>query len=296
MDDVRLILVSDIREPRTLLRLVDKEAIEYLELRDSIAAFGFTSSIAVRPAAEPGKYEIIEGVTRYTIAKELDLPTMPCIVKVGVDDDTLLVLQLQGNAQGVPTKPIEYARQVRMILTRKPDMEIKQLAVELKKSPQWLGKLLGLLRLTTELQQALDRGLIPVLSAQLLSRMPKKLQKLFAEQARTLTYQVFQPEAAAALKAYEEAVATGRLEEFYTREFTPQPYLRHLREIQAEMAHHQAGPNLLASLGCVSPLDGFYAACQWFIHLDPDSIREQREAALARERNLLQEPPDVTPD
>lgn len=296
MDDVRLILVSDIREPRTLLRLVDKEAIEYLELRDSIAAFGFTSSIAVRPAVEPGKYEIIEGVTRYTIALELDLKTMPCIIKPDVDDDALLVLQLQGNAQGVPTKLIEYARQVRMILARKPDMDVQQLAVRLKKSPQWLGRVLGLLRLTTELQQAMDRGLIPVLSAQLLSRMPKKLQKAFAEQAKTLTHQAFKPDAIAALKAFEEAVAIGRLEEFYTRGFTPQPYLRHLREIQAEMAHHQAGPNLLASLGCVSPLDGFYAACQWFIHLDPESIREQRDAAAARERNLLQEPPDVSTD
>src|SRR5258707_726699 len=96
----------------------------------------------------------------------------------------------------------------------------------------------------------------------------KKLQKAFAEQAKTLTHQAFQPDAVAALKAYEEAIATGRLEEFYTREFTPQPYLRHLREIQAKMAHDQAGPNILASLGCVSPLDGFYAALQWFIHLD----------------------------
>jgi ParB/RepB/Spo0J family partition protein len=293
MDDVRLIPVSDIVEPRSLLRLVDRNSIEYLELRDSIAQFGFTSSISVRPSKDwTGKFEIIGGVTRYTIAKELDLPMMPCIIKLNVSDDELLILQLQENAQGIDTKPIEYARQIRTILTRQPDMDIAALSVRLKKSPAWIGKLLGLLKLPDEVQKSVNRGDMPLDSAYLLSKMPRRLMAECLHDAKTLSALKFRPIAAAATKRFQEAVAHGRLEEFYTREFTPHPYLRHLKEIQAEMAHHQAGPELVATLGCKNPIDGFYAACQWFIHLDPESIKVQRDAARARERKQLEEPLD----
>jgi len=293
MDDVRLIPVSDIREPRSLLRLVDRNSIEYLELKDSIAQFGFTSSISVRPAKdEPGRFEIIGGVTRYTIAKELNLDVMPCIIKHNVNDDELLILQLQENAQGVETKPIDYARQIRTILARQPEMDIAALSVRLKKSPSWIGRLLGLLKLPERVQKSINRGEMPLDSAYLLSKMPRKLAAGLLHDAKTLSATKFRPIATAALKRFHEAVGHGRLEAFYVREFTPHPYLRHLKEIQAEMAHHQAGPELVASLGCKTPIDGFYAACQWFVHLDPESIKAQREAAHARERSQLEQMPD----
>ena len=53
--------IDCIVEPRTVLRLIDKNSVEYLEMRDSIAAEGFWNSISVRPAREPQKYEIIDG-------------------------------------------------------------------------------------------------------------------------------------------------------------------------------------------------------------------------------------------
>ena len=293
MDEVRLIPVCDIIEPRSLLRLVDRDSIEYLELRDSVAQFGFTASVSVRHAREPGKYEIVDGVHRFSVARELELPAMPCIVKRDVTDRDLLVLQIQGNAQGVPTKPVEYARRIKAILVSHPEMGIDDLSILIKKSPVWIGVRLGLLELAGEIQKAVDRGDIPIASGVLLARMPKRLQRQHVDQAKTVPSAEFRRLAVAAIKHFEEAVAHGRLEDFYTREFTPQPYLRHLKEIQAELAHHQAGPPLLALLGCTTPLDGFYAALQWFIHLDPESIQAQQAAALARERNALQEPPDV---
>lgn len=296
MDDVRLISVSDIVEPRSLLRLVDRNAIEYLELRDSVAAFGFTSSISVRPHKDGKRWEIIEGVHRYCVAQDLGIEMMPCIIKLDVTDDELLILQIQGNAQGVPTKPAEYARQIKKILTRSPEMGINELSVKLKKSPTWITKLLGLLSLSEDTQKIVDRGDMPLNSAYMLSRMPRRLQLEFAGRAKQLSANEFCRLASATLKHFRDAVAHGRIEEFYTREFTPHPYLRHLKEIQAEMAHHQIGPALLASLRCQSPLDGFYAALQWFVHLDPDSVRVQCDAAKARERNHFEEMPDVDID
>lgn len=296
MDEVRQIPVSQISEPRSMMRLVDRNSIDYVTLRDSVAQFGFTSAISVRPAREPDKFEIVDGVHRFSVAKDLSLDSMPCLVKRDVDDDALLILQIQGNAQVVPTTPVEYSRQLKAILVRRPEMDIRELASLVKKSPAWVSKLLGLLKLTDGIQKAVDRGDIPVESAYLLSRMPRRLQIENLVHAKTMTVAQFRLYAPRVIKCFDEAVAHGRLEDFYTREFTPQPYLRHLKEIQAEMAHHQVGPSLLASLGCQSPLDGFYAALQWFIHLDPASIVEQREAAFARERNALQESPDVSLD
>ena len=72
--------IDYIVEPRTVLRLVDRDSVEYLELRDSIEAEGFWNSIAVRPAKDEGKYEIIDGLYRHTCARELGLTSIPCII------------------------------------------------------------------------------------------------------------------------------------------------------------------------------------------------------------------------
>ena len=76
--------IDSIIEPRTVLRLVDKDSVEYLELRDSIEAEGFWNSIAVRPAKDEGNYEIIDGLYRHTCARELGLKSIPCIIKYDV--------------------------------------------------------------------------------------------------------------------------------------------------------------------------------------------------------------------
>ncbi len=276
--------------------MVDKEAVEYLELRDSVERHGFLASISVRPAKVPSRFEILDGCHRYCVALDLSLPLMPCIIKHGVEDDSVLIVQIQANLQGVKTKPIEYARAVKKLLASNPEMGEKELAVLLNKSPNWINTLLGLLRLPEHVQKSVDRGDIPILSGYMLSRMPGKLQLEYLQRAKELSGKQFRQIAADALKRYSEAVELGRLEAFFSREFTPNPYLRHLREIQAEMAHHQAGPLLLAALNCQTPLDGFYAACQWFIHLDPQSISDQAQAARNRERTQQEEQPDVNAD
>ena len=290
MDEVRLIPLADIIEPKSVLRLVDRNAIEYLELRDSVREFGFTDSISVRPSNElPEKFEIIEGLHRVCVAQDLALPAIPCIIKHGVEDDDVLILQIQAQAQGVEVRPVEYARQIKAILTRKPEMTELELSFRLKKSPTWVNWLLGLLRLPPDIQKSVNRGEMPIRSGYMLSRMPRVLQRQYFEQAKTLSASQFQRLAAGVIKDFKDAVRLGAMEQFYVREFTPQSYLRHLKEILAEVTHHHAGPSLIASLGCKTALDGFYAALQWVVHLDPESIEEQRATAQARQRTQFQE-------
>lgn len=289
MDEVRLIPLADIIEPKTLLRLVDRTAIEYLEMRDSVQRFGFTSAISVRPARKPGKFEFIDGLHRYCIAQDLRLASLPCIIKYGVKDDDVLILQIQSNAQVVPTKPAEYARAIKQYLTRKPDMTVSQLATRLKKSPYWVGVLLGVLRLPEDVQKSVDRGEIPLISAYRLSRIPRRVRRQYVEAAKTMTADDFQALSSGIIKKYREAVRLGSLRSFYSDSFSPQPYLRNLKEIQAEVVHHQVGPGLLLGKKCHNPLDAFYLALHWVMHLDPKGIREQRERARLRERNQAQE-------
>lgn len=290
MDEVRQIPLAEVIEPRTLLRLVDRNAIEYLELRDSVQRYGFLSAISVRPSKrKAGKYEFIDGLHRFCVAKDLALPTIPCIVKHGVRDDDILVLQIQGNAQIVPTKPVEYARAIKQYLTRKPDMTVSQLATRLKKSPYWISVLLGLLHLPEDIQKSVDRGEIKLISAYRLARIPRRIRRQYVHAAKTMPAQEFQMLSSAVIKKYREAVRLGSLRAFYSDSFSPHPYLRHLKEIQAEVAHHQVGPGLLLGTKCHKPLDAFYLALQWVMHLDPSGIREQRQRARLRERNQAQE-------
>ena len=296
MDEVRLVPLADIIEPKTLLRLVDKNAIEYLEMRDSVQRFGFTSSISVRPAKRAGKYEFIDGLHRYCIAKDLSLSDIPCIVKHGVKDDEVVLLQIQANAQTVLTKPVEYARAIKKHLTRQPDLTVAQLATRLKKNPNWIASLLGLLKLPEALQKSVDRGEMPLTSGYHLSRIPQRIRGQFVEAAKSMTARDFELLAAGTIKKYREAVRLGSLRAFYSDSFEPHPYLRHLKEIQAEVAHHQIGPGLLLGTKCHKPLDAFYLALNWVMHLDPKSIKEQRRLARTRERNQLMEAFDADDD
>ena len=227
--------IDRIVEPRTVLRLVDKGSVEYLEMRDSIAAESFWNSISVRPAREGGKYEIIDGLYRYTCARDLGLKSISCIIKHSVSDDAVLAAQIQANAIRPEMKPIEFARQMKRILTRRPEMTFDQLAHVVHKSPGWVRKTLGLLRLIRQARKLVDRGEIPVCSAYMLAKIPQQLQADHLDQARTLPSGEFRAIAAAVIKQFTEAIRQGKLEAFFCSKFKPQAYLRCLREIQMEV-------------------------------------------------------------
>ena len=276
--------IDRIIEPRTLLRLIDKDSVEYLEMRDSIGAEGFWNSISVRPAKDEGKYEIIDGLYRYTCARELGLESMPCIIKHNISDDAVLAAQIQANAIRPETKPAEFARQMKRILTRRPKMTFDELAHLIHKSPSWVRQTLGLLRLVREARKMVDRSEIPVRSAYMLAKIPQQLQKDYLDQARALPSEEFRALAASVIKQFTEAVKQGKMEAFWCGEFRPQAHLRSLTEIQQEIQRQELGALLVTAEQCKTPVDGFYAALHWAMHLDRQSIEDQERDARARSR------------
>ena len=285
--------IDCIVEPCTMLRLIDKDSVEYLEMRDSIGAEGFWNSISVRPAKDEGKYKIIDGLYRYTCARELGLKSIPCIIKYNVSDDAVLAAQIQANAIRPETKPVEFARQMKRMLTRKPETTFDELAHLIHKSPGWVRKTLGLLKLVRGAKAMVDRGEISVHSAYMLAKIPRRLQADYLDQARTLPSREFRALAASVIKQFTEAVKQGKMEAFWCGEFRPQAHLRSLREIQSEAQRQELGALLVTVENCRTPVDGFYAALRWAMHLDRQSVEDQERAARARSRKQFLEESEV---
>lgn len=290
MDEARNIPTDQIIEPWVILRPVAKGSIEYAEMRDSIADTGFWNSISVRPSPRfPGKYEVIDGNYRFHCARELHLPAVPCIVKEGVSDEDVLAAQIRANAVRPETTPVEFARQLKRIQKSRPGITLAQMSNLVHKKPGWISQQLDLLRLTQVAQLAVDRGEIPLASAYMLAKIPPWMQQKYLDDARAMPTTEFQALAAGVIKQYREFVHQGKLEDRFLAPFEPQPYLRPLKEVQGEVRHRLVGPILVASENCKTPLDGFYLALRWLMHLDRRSIEEQREAAEKRFRQALAE-------
>lgn len=161
----RDIPLCDIHETHLLLRLVEKDSLEYIELRDSIAKSGPINSICVRPSRRiPGKWEVVDGMYRYTIFVELDYTTVPCLIR-DMTDEEVVAAQIQANAIRPTTKKCDFARQLKKILDANPGMSCARLQETIHKGKGWIATQLGLLKLEYSIQKAVDRGEIKLATA-----------------------------------------------------------------------------------------------------------------------------------
>ena len=115
-DEFRPIPLDQIVEPWVVLRIVDRESVAYLELRDSVAHQGILNSICVRPSArKPGLYEVVDGLYRYTAARELVkegfivLPYMPAdpVLAKRLEDVGCAAVMPLGSGIGTGGAPLE---------------------------------------------------------------------------------------------------------------------------------------------------------------------------------------------
>ncbi len=285
MDDLKHLSIHVLREPKVRLRDVDRESIDYLELRDSIRDHGVLQPLLVRPVE--GGFEIIEGLHRLTAAKEVRLETVPCLIRPCGDEEAL-VLQLQANAISPETKLAEYAQQLKRLMARNPDMTQSELACLIRKSPAWIGKCLTLTALLRNIQAMVNRGEISLENAYMLAKIPRSMQMEYVDRAKVMPRKEFKPLAAACVKQYMEAVKQGKMDAFYSDKFEPVAHLRSLTEIEEEMKGKAVGALVSTGEGCQTVLDGFYAGLRWACHLDQASVKDQEDVIRARrERQVL---------
>jgi ParB/RepB/Spo0J family partition protein len=268
--------VTLIDMPPVLLRPVDRLSVEYIELRDSIAEHGVLSGISVRPIGD--RFQVIDGMYRLNCAIDLGLETIPATIKHGVTDADLPWLQIQANACRFETTPIQYAEHLKRLMRDDPSLTIGDVSARLHKNPAWIKNQLRLLWLPREVQQLVDDGVIPLGNAYLLAKIPYKRD--YVEQAKRLPVREFKQIAAAVIKQFTEQIRQGKLDEHFTNDFKPQAHVRLLREIEAEMEARCEGPRVLMQEGAQTHIDGFYAALKWVLHLDLNSIEEQKQKFL----------------
>jgi ParB family transcriptional regulator, chromosome partitioning protein len=79
------------------------------DLAQSIREHGLVQPIVVRPAAQPGRYEIIAGERRWRAAREAGLSDVPVVVREA-SDRTALELAIVENVQRADLNPLEEAQ------------------------------------------------------------------------------------------------------------------------------------------------------------------------------------------
>jgi ParB/RepB/Spo0J family partition protein len=289
----RDIPLCDIHETHLLLRIVEKDSLEYMELRDSLAANGPLNSICVRPSPRiPGKFEVVDGMYRYTAFEELALTPVPCLIRHGMTDEMVLASQIEANAIRPTTKKCDFARRLKKILDDHPGMSHARLQRMVHKSHGWIGEQLGLLRLQPAIQKAVDRGEIPLMSAYVLSRVIYNQQDRFVDFAKTAPTPEFKATVSVFIKQQREAARQGKLDVLFAAEFTPIAHLRNLRDLLTEKERPQEGPTLLAVGKARTAVDGWNACLDWVMHLDAKSLDEQRRKQAERMRKHFTDRPE----
>lgn len=287
IEGVTDIPITQITLPKTLLRLVDTQSVEYLELTDSVRAHGVLHPILVRK--RNGRWEIIDGLHRFTASREVGLETVPCKVIEATDEEAML-LTIQLNAVTKETLPCEYASVLRQYLKLNPDLTIAGLSRRVNKSPAWIAGCLSLTYLSEQMQTMVNRGEMPLQSAYLLAKIPKHWRDRFVDHARVLTSREFRPMAIDAIRQWHDSVRQGRLERSYPDTFKARTYLKTLSEIRHEHDVEEAAMRAILGKDLKTALEGWRAAILWVLHIDDAGLLEQRRRFSRYSRGDLCDP------
>ncbi len=277
MSDLRTIPISSVRENKVALRTVNMESEEFLGLVDSMRIRGFMGAITVRERLdESGNvyFELVDGLHRYSAAKQAGL------TEIGVDvrdltDDQVLEAQIMANIHRVETKPIEYTGQLKRILTRNPNMTELELANKLGKSIQWIQDRLSLNKIDNEkIKNLIDEGKIVLSNAYALAKLPAEEMLDFLDRAMTETPEEFVPRVHKRAKEIKEANRRGA--NAAPLEFEPSAHLQKMKAVKEELETKKVISTLIQKYQITDPLEAALITLKWILHLDPDSVEEQK--------------------
>lgn len=283
MGELKKVALSDIRENDVALRTVNRESEEYLGLVESIRSKGFIGAISVRERTDDdgtSYYELVDGLHRFNASKDAGREDINVDV-VDLDEDQVLEAQIMANIHKVETRPIEYTRQLKRILTRNPLMTEAELAAKLGKSTAWISGRLSLNKLASEqAKQLVNEGKIGLSNAYALAKLPSDEQADWLDRAMTLAPDEFIPQTTERLKQIREARKQGK--DATPAVFQPVPHMQKLKTLKEEFESGETGRVLVAKNGASTAADGFALAIQWALHMDPDSVEVQKEKDVER--------------
>jgi len=160
-----------------------------------------TQAAAVKAAEALGaklpKFELIAGERRYRASKIAGLVEIPAVIS-DLDDKAVLEAQMVENLQRADLEPLEEAKGYQVLMTGH-GYTAETLADKLHKSRSYVYGMIKLCGLPENAQQALETGLIPKSTAELIARLPnEKMRQKFANE-------VLKPEWDKSLMSYRKA-------------------------------------------------------------------------------------------
>ena len=105
-------------------------------LIQSILAVGVLQPILVRPRGD--KFELIAGERRWRASKAAGLPTVPAIVRDGVEDGDAMEMTVTENLQRADLHPVEEAEGVAALLGK--GWDVRAIADRIGRSPTWVAR------------------------------------------------------------------------------------------------------------------------------------------------------------
>lgn len=280
------ITIKDIRENPVALRTVNRESEEYLQLVDSIKQVGVLTAITVRNRTEEvtnedgskneiSYYELIDGLHRFCAAKDAGLKEIPCNI-VDFNDSRMLEAQIMANVHRIETKPIEYTNQLKKILSLNPTLTATELGTRLGKSVQWIEDRLSLGKIANEtVKDLINEGKIPLLNAYSLAKLPENVSTEYVDMAMTLPPSEFVPKISQRMEEIRKADRQGR--DNTSIEFAPVAYAQKLGDIKRESDDLEVLSVLISKYKINDVYEAARIALKWVLHLDPDSVEEQRK-------------------
>ncbi|KJJ84516.1 parB-like partition protein [Candidatus Omnitrophus magneticus] len=144
------------------------------ELVSSIKEQGVIQPILVRQSGDV--FEIIAGERRWRAAKELQIPTIPAIIKKEITDGHSLELSIIENIQREELNPIEEAMAYKE-LQDKFEHSLDKIGQMVGKDKTTISNSLRLLRLPLEIQKFIEQGKISTGHAKVLLSIPNHFRQ-----------------------------------------------------------------------------------------------------------------------
>lgn len=155
----------------------DEPEADLKELQASIEEHGILQPIAVRPAKEKGKWEVIFGERRVRACRKIDADgNIPAQVHECTDEEAE-ALRLVENIHRRDTTVWEQARKLQQLKKLQPEARVEDLAATVGKSTVWVAQRLAVTHLTPELRKILEDQDWPIGHVALLSRHTPEIQR-----------------------------------------------------------------------------------------------------------------------
>lgn len=267
--------------PWSMMRPVQKNSLEWMEMVDSIRKVGILNSILVRehPTKE-GFYEIIDGMWRYSAIKELDIQEIPCIIVIeDLMDEEFLARQISANAVSYETRPIEFAEQMERMIQLHDELGTPltktQLALQVGKSTAWVSQRLQLLKLCPEVQDALRSGWLTLGKATALARVnsPSHQKRLLAAASRTETTREFELLVGQFVSLQRDKKAGERRE--FRDEVTLKPRIQSMDTMLIELDRMHNLTQIIVQKNLTTAIEGAKIALEWVLNLHDEGRSRQ---------------------